>query len=947
MSATANVSTLTGGDQIKGAAGTDTLEVTIDTNVLANTITPDLTSVENIVIRNLSAVANVDELNLIQAPGVLNVSLNNSLGTGDTTVSNAPIAATYAVTNTPAVAAGGAIADLSVTIDAGALSGTADTAKFSVTAAGSKAATNVADRAVLSVLNATGVEATSLATSGVNYVTVNGGGADTRTLTVTGNGTNDIAIADFNATLAINASASTGTNTFTLAADLTSSDTITGGTGSDTISVAQTGSATAVSVSGVETLRIEQGTTDGVNIGFAANPGFTTIDVRDSDNAETLILTGISASTALAFVGADTTAGNATFGLGRATNDTTFGTVQFNTAFSGASDTLAIRLGNQGVTSAGAYSGSIRASGIENITIAQADINSSSTTTSTLTNPGLKTVAVTSAGNVALTIDARASSAPNFSGTTSTTHGNTVTLVDFSGVVGTATLTGGAGMFAAAAEVRTAQGGTNGAMTFGTETATDVITVTGNAGVDSITTGSTGSFVANLAGGNDVFTAAAISTAGNGTANVNGGDGDDQLTGGVNGDTLTGGAGADTIVAGAGADVIDGGLGADTIRLTAGAAAEAGTNQVTTLTPVGLAATEFLNVTIAGTTYSTVFNTNLATTLGDFVTAHATAIKGATGGATNGVVVTAGATQLIFTATGSNTTSNGVMTSTGYTFTAPTSTITTGNNSGAAAGRVLTNVFNSYVITPNADFDTAGDTFTVAGATVTYQTSVANSLALFAAGNPTAGAYSVIDNGNGTLTLYSASTNTATATATAPTSAAGTGASAATVGAATDLSAADAVAGISASLPAASHSSYLLTGTGANQVITSTIDVITYEQGDVIDFTTANIVRASADAGLAGTRATIDNATGIATFLAAPGSLNDAFTQIAAGIHQAGGTNAGETVVFQFGGKTYVYVSDAAQGHSAADVVIEIVGAPATLTSGITVTAGGDIGGIG
>jgi len=948
ISATANTSTLSGGDQINGGAGNDTLTILIDTNVLANAMTPAITSVEAVVIRNLSAAADVDDLNLVQASGVTSVTLNNSLGTGDTAVTNAPLAATYAITNTPAAAAGGAIADLTVTVNAADVGGTADTVKFSVSNAGSKAATNVADRAVVSVANTSGVEAVSLATAGVNHVTVNGGGNDTRTLTITGDGTNNIAIADFNATLNINASASTGANTFTLGADLTSSDTLTGGSGADVLSIAPTGSATSVSVTGVETLRIEQGSTNNVNIGFAANPSFTTIDVRDSDG-DTHILTGISAGTTLTFTGADTTAGNTTFGLGRSTNDTTFGTVQFNTAFSGTNDTLAIRLGNQGVNSSGAYAGSVTASGIENVTIAQSDINSSATGTYTVTNTGLKTVAVTSAGIAALTLDTRASSAPNFSGTASTTSSNSLTLVDFSGVVGSATLTLSGGTangssWAAASELRTAQGGMS--FTFGVETATDVITVTGNAGVDSITTGTTGSFVANLAGGNDTFTAAAIVTAGNGTASVNGGDGDDNLTGGVNADTLNGGAGADTISGGRGADAIDGGAGADVIRVTAGAATEAGVNQVTTLVPFGFGAEagEWINVTIGGNTYSTVRNTDLQTSLADFVTAHAVAIKGATGGATNGVVVTSNATQLIFTASGSFSDSGGVRTATGYTFTAPTATITTANNAGATAGRVIANAYNSYVVTPNANFDTAGDTFTLAGVTVTYQTSVNNSLALFAAGNPTAGGYSVIDNGNGTLTLYSTSTAAGTATATAPTSADGTGASAATIGAATDLTTANSVVGVSAALPTASHSSYLVTGTGNTEVVTSAIDVLTYEQGDSIDFTTATIAIATADAGLAGTRAAIA-ANGIATFLAAPGSFNAALTQIAASI-QAGVTAAGEAVVFQFGGKTYVYISDADNGHSAADVVIEIVGAPATLTSGLTIT-NGDITGIG
>jgi S-layer protein len=953
VSATANASTLTGGDQIDGKGGSDTLEITIDTNVLANTLTPQLTSIENITIRNLSAVANIDELNLVQTTGVTSVVLTNSLGTGDTDVTNAPISATYGISNTPAAAAGGAIADLSVTFDAGALSGTADTAKFSASGAGSKAATNVADRAIISVVNAAGVEAVSLATSGTNRVTVNGGGNDTTTLTVTGDGTNDISIADFNATLNLNASATTGSNTFTLGANLTSADTVSGGTGADVLSIASTGSATSVTVAGVETLRLEQGTTNNVNIGFAS-ASFTTVEVRESTNS--VILTGLGAGHTLSFVGADNTGGSATFGLGNSSNDTTFGTIQYNTAFAGSNDTLAVRLGNQGVNSAGAYQATVRASGIENVTIAQADINSSATGTYTVTNTGLKTVAVTSAGNAALTVDTRADQAPNFSGTASTASSNSITLVDFSGVVGTSTLTvsGGtanASSWAAASELRTAQGGMT--FTFGVETATDVITVTGNAGVDNITTGSTGSFVANLGAGNDVFSANNIAIAGNGTVNVSGGDGDDNLTGGINADTLNGGAGADTISGGRGADIINGGTGADTIRLTAGAAALAGTNQITTITPVGIDNTDWLNVTIGGVTYSTKYDTAVKNTVEAFVAAHAVAIRGATGGAVNGIIVTENDAQLVFTATGtSSTAADGVVTATGYTFTAPTATITLNENNGASAGRPVVNALFSWTVTPVTgtgdaakDF-AAGDSFPVtaggATATVTFATDVATSLALFAASNPTLGGYTVVA-GAAALTLYQTASSAATATKGVPTAAAGTGTSAAVVANETDLTTTDQIAGVSAAAAGPSHSSYLVTGTGVNEVITSTIDVLTYEQGDVIDYTTSAIAIATADAGVAGTRAVI-GATGIATFLAAPGSFNAALTQIAASI-QNGVTVVGESVVFQFGGKTYVYISDAADGHSAADTVVEIVGVPATLTSGLTIT-GGDITGI-
>jgi S-layer protein len=948
VSATTGISTLTGGDQINGGAGNDVLNITIDSNMTANTMTPALSDVESIVIRNLSAGGNVDDLSLVQATGVTSVTLNNSLTGGNVAVTNAPISAVYGVTNTPADT--NAAAGMLVTISAADVTGTADTVKFSVSGAGSKIGNAAANTSTLNVGNTGGVEAVTVATIGINRITVDGGGTDTKSVAITGSGNNYVALgSDLNTTLTLDASASTGSNEFALGANVTSSDVIKGGAGVDILSVTL-GTATGVSVTGVEKLVIEQGSTNNANLAFAANPSFTSIEVRDSDTAETSILTGITVGTAISFVGADTSTSSLSYTKGLATNDTTFGTVQLNTAMSGAADTLAVTLGNQGVTATGAYEAKVKGSGIENVTFAQSDISSSATSTLTLTDNGLKTVAVTSAGNVALTLDTRLSSVPNSTLTTaSTDSGSSITLVDFSGVTGTSalTLSQTKGAFAAAAELRTAVGGMT--VTFGEEVGTDVITVTGNTGVDNVTTGSKGSFVANLGAGNDVFTANSIAVAGDGTAVVNGGDGDDNITGGFNADNLTGGAGTDTLTGKKGADILNGGAGSDTYVLAGGAAAATGTNQVSTITPVGVGANEYLNVTIGGVTYSTKYDTAVKNTVEAFVTAHAVAIRGATGGATNGIVVTDNDAQLVFTATGTNTTSNGVMTSTGYTFTAPTATITTAENAGASGGTPIINAFNSRTVTPNADFDTAADVFTVTVGsttkTMTFVTNLATSLALFAAENPTIGGMTVVASAT-ELTLYQVGADTVATTTVTPTSAAGTGAGAATISAVTDLTTTDTVAGVAAALPTASDSSYLSTGTGASLVITSTIDQITYEQGDVIDFASSVTVPGTAVNAAAGNAGI--STTGIATFNSTPGTLADALTLIAAGIHSSGtATTAGEAALFQFGGKTYVYLSDGAQGHSAADTVVEIVGAPSTLVSGLTINGSGDIIAIG
>jgi S-layer protein len=932
--------TLNGGDQINGGAGNDILNVLIDTGLNANvgSSTPALNSVETINVRNLSGAS--QGLSLVQATGVTNVNLDSSLTGGNLTVTNAPLSVTYGVSNTPGA---GAAAGIAVTFNGAEILGTADTAKFSASTAGNKV-TGTINRATLDVANTAGVEAVTVATAGTNYIAIDGAGNDTKTVTITGNGTNDISLvaSGLNAELTLDASATTGTNTFTLGTNLTSSDVVKGGSGKDTVSVTM-GSASNVTFSGVETLRIEDGSTNAANLGFASATGLANVEVRDADGSKTFILTGLTTGAALNFVGNDINGASPTFGLGNALNDTTFGTVQYNTAFAGTADVLAVNLGNQGVTSANAYAATVIAAGVETVNLTQSDISAAQTSTVTLRDTGLKTLTVKSDANVALTLDTRASSAPNFSGTTSTDSGSTVSLLDFSGVKGTATVSmaQSKGMFAATSELRTAVNGMS--FTFGEEVATDTITITGNTGVDTINTGTKGSFTGNLGAGNDVFSAASIGAAGDGTVNINGGVGDDLLTGGFNADTLLGGDGNDTLVGGRGADSLVGGVGADTYRVTAGAAGTTAVNQKAVLTFVDLETGENLNVTIGGQTFSQAFRTDVATTLSDFATAYGLTIRGITGGA-NGVAVTSTATELVFTANGTNSVTNGVATSTGYTFTNPTGTIT--NLDG---GLVRVNTVGTYTVTPNADFDTAGDTFNVLVGTtsraVTFVTDVNTSLQLFAAANPTIGGASVLYNAG---TLVIAPTTTGTGTPSVVTSTAGTLASGATVGALSAAGGTAVVAGVDFALPGVSHSSYLQTGTGSSIVISDNMDTITFETGDTIDFTNASVTMGSAVAGA--NRATI-NANGLATFATTvPATLNDALAQIAASLddndnNAAADAVAGEAAVFQFGGQTYIYVSDGVAGHSAADIVIKVTGAPSTITTGLIV-AGGDVAGI-
>jgi len=990
VSGTTNASTLTAGDKIDGDAGNDTLSIVIDSNVGANTMTPSLTSVEKIVVRNLSEVlttgnapANiVDTLSLVQSTGVTSVTLDNSTTLGSLAVTNGSLAATYAVTNTPAEEA--TAAGISVSINSVELTGKTDTVKFSAQNAGSKVGTAAANNATLAVANSAGVEAVSADLSGTNFVTIDGAGNDTKTVSITGSGTNTIEVSGTNATLTIDASASTGTNKFVLGSSLTSADVVKGGSGSDTVSVTLT-DATGVSLSGVETLRVEQSSTNGAVLSFAASTNVA-VDVRDSTETDVFRFANL-ATTEVSFVGADTNAGD-TLGLGVSTNDVSFGTVRLDTAYAGAADALTVKLGNQGVAAVGNYSGTIHASGIETVSIAQSDTGAANNNAYTITNSGLKSVSVTSDSAVTLNLNTAASDVPGYVATSTavTASGSTVSLIDLSGVTGAATLNFGIakGTFAAAAEVKTAVGGMT--LTFGEEAATDTITVTGNKGNDSITTGAGGKFVANLGEGNDTFTGASLSTTVGGSATVNGGDGDDNITGSYAADVLNGDAGSDTLTGGLGADVMTGGAGSDTYVIATGAAKANGTAQVTGLTPIGLTVGETLRVTIGGVTYeqpamglnnagtpavgvatqtsasagATEFSYSLDATLDAFVSNHALAIRGATGGL-NGVVVTANvstATALTFTATGTDTDSSttGSRTSVGFTFTKPTASIvTTGSN--AVAGTIYTDARDQFAIQANAEFSEAGETFSFKIGTTEYKvpfiTSVVNSLTVYAAANPSLAGNTLefvadIDSGtNGSqpgllLTLQSTATTLPTVTAGNvyhATTGAAVATSATTV---TDISytvPVTPVAGVAGTSSVASASSYLSVG----GVITQSMDVIAWGAGDKVDLGATALTATAIDQNNAADIA----ATGIVTFASVPATFAAALDAVATAINASdvdgsgtGETAAGEAALFQFAGKTYLFVSDAVNGHDRSDVVVELTGLPTTLVSGLTISSG-------
>jgi Ca2+-binding RTX toxin-like protein len=111
----------------------------------------------------------------------------------------------------------------------------------------------------------------------------------------------------------------------------------------------------------------------------------------------------------------------------------------------------------------------------------------------------------------------------------------------------------------------------------------NTLTVTSDAGADTITLGAAGGFitvngtattlaanvnaqiVVNAGGGGDTVDATGLANTSYGTATINGGEGDDLLTGGAQGDLVRGDAGEDRVVGFRGIDDLQGGEGNDVL----------------------------------------------------------------------------------------------------------------------------------------------------------------------------------------------------------------------------------------------------------------------------------------------------------------------------------------------------------------------------------------------
>ncbi|MEJ6021944.1 DUF4214 domain-containing protein [Ramlibacter sp. PS4R-6] len=266
---TAATATFNAGDVIDLGAGTkDTL------NLVANGVTAsDAVIVKNVEIINVTDTlgATVNATLFENGPGINFLSTQTGL--------------TSMVTGASTSGVYGLAGKGNLTVDFASTSGTSDTANVSLAGVGA----STTARSTVNVSDTNTIEKVSVATTGTNFVTLAAGSA-AGTLTVTGNGTNDFDLSAASATaalLTLDASASTGTNTFRMGTSLGAGDTIKGGTGADTVTTNFTAATlNKPTMTGVETLTADFDAAAILDLG--GTTGLTTLTLSGSTADQTI-----------------------------------------------------------------------------------------------------------------------------------------------------------------------------------------------------------------------------------------------------------------------------------------------------------------------------------------------------------------------------------------------------------------------------------------------------------------------------------------------------------------------------------------------------------------------------------------------------------------------------------------------------------------------------------
>jgi len=562
----ATTGTLTPGDSLVGGVGTDSLSVSV-TGALAGSAAPlfSMNSIENLTITN-----NTTTVGAVTFAGTLYSDLKSvtiNAGTQPTTVN--------ALANIVDLELVGSSVNAVIAPNAAVVVGAADSAKLTLNSSALTADVSVTYNGIETLNVVTAGGATGSSTLGFEVTIVDNA---LQNLNVSGSAGAVLVAPAFYSPAStdigkFNGATATGNLDVTVSAGGSGLMSATGGSGNDTIRVgALTKTMTVVGGAGSDTIEVSSasysltaatGITGSNVTGFEVlqvNAGSADMRAFPSNTFESISAVGAAtitgAGTAAVVLNTKTTAGN--LSLARTTN--------------GTSDSATINLG---VTAGSNVT--LSATNEETLTIGSG--GSAANTISSLTAVDLKSLTVTGAQPLTVTLNSTTSGAALATINAGAHTGSSFTL-DATNSAVAITATGSAGVAATA-----------GAL---------VNSITGGTGADSMTGGA---YTDSLTGGfgNDTL----VGGAGNdrllgnsGNDSQDGGDGDDFVDGDIGNDTLIGGAGNDTITAGTGSDSVSGGTGNDTIFITSlqdedtiDGGAETDVLSLTTLTTTGAGAT--------------------------------------------------------------------------------------------------------------------------------------------------------------------------------------------------------------------------------------------------------------------------------------------------------------------------------------------------------------------
>lgn len=505
--------TLTAGDVLNGAAGVDTLSLTVSGGAVAGTgtgsVTATLNGIEKVLVSSSLAGANSSGSGGLAATFDLSLADSNLTNVGTTSsINSGSTIAFTGVNKLVAVEAKGA-GNLTVDFAAGVTTGTGDSVAVALNGVGSSATG-------LATFDINGIETLNVTTaSGASYLKLGTNATSgTSTVNVTGAQTVYLDLGAGTGVTAVNASASTAGITVTdINADKV---TLTGGAGNDTFDFTVAGGFNA-SGSGTGTGAV-------VNDVIAGGSGTDTLLVKSNATIADSAFTNVTSVEVLKV------ASGAGSGI----------TLDTKAQAAGIATVTETGTGNLNLTIDTGYTGTVT------VNLATGSTNDS--------------IVVNASGNANLVVNANAGAFAN---------GNTITITGSTGTGTTDTL-----VLTANGSTGNDSGAVLSSTVTNLDTITIATGSTGTAGVylelDAANVASGKTLVVNAGalgtGAGFIFDGGdAISTA---KLNVTGGAGNDSIIGGSGADTIVGGSGNDTINATAGGnDSLAGGAGNDTFNL--------------------------------------------------------------------------------------------------------------------------------------------------------------------------------------------------------------------------------------------------------------------------------------------------------------------------------------------------------------------------------------------